>query len=58
MMDASLIPWLLAGIPCLGALATLPFLSNPERLKWFSRRLGRDQPRLGRGIRRPDRSSA
>jgi NADH-quinone oxidoreductase subunit M len=36
MMDAALIPWLLAGIPLLGALASLPFMADPERLKWSS----------------------
>jgi NADH-quinone oxidoreductase subunit M len=34
MMDGSLVPWLLAGIPLVGGLACLPFLSDPERLKW------------------------
>jgi NADH-quinone oxidoreductase subunit M len=33
MMDNTLIPWLLAGIPLLGMLACLPFQSDPERLK-------------------------
>jgi NADH-quinone oxidoreductase subunit M len=33
MMDGTLIPWLLAGIPLLGVLASLPFRSDPERLK-------------------------
>ena len=34
MTDGTLIPWLLAGIPLLGVLASLPFRSDPERLKW------------------------
>jgi NADH-quinone oxidoreductase subunit M len=34
MMDAALIPWLLAGIPLVGVLACLPFRSDPEWLKW------------------------
>jgi NADH-quinone oxidoreductase subunit M len=34
MMDGALVPWLLAGIPLVGGLACLPFLSDPERLKW------------------------
>jgi NADH-quinone oxidoreductase subunit M len=33
MTEGTLIPWLLAGIPLLGALASLPFRSDPERLK-------------------------
>ncbi len=33
MMDGALIPWLLAGIPLLGVLASLPFQSVPERVK-------------------------
>ena len=33
MMDGTLIPWLLAGLPLLGVLACLPFQSDPERLK-------------------------
>jgi NADH-quinone oxidoreductase subunit M len=33
MTDSTLIPWLLAGIPLVGALACLPFWSDPERLK-------------------------
>jgi len=33
MMDSTLIPWLLTGIPLLGMLACLPFQSNPEGLK-------------------------
>lgn len=33
MTDGTMIPWLLAGIPLLGALASLPFRSDPERLK-------------------------
>ena len=33
MMDGALMSWLLAGIPLLGALASLPFWSRPERLK-------------------------
>ena len=33
MMDAALIPWLLAGIPLMGVVACLPFRSNPEQLK-------------------------
>jgi len=33
MTDGTMIPWLLAGIPLLGALASLPFRSNPEQLK-------------------------
>lgn len=36
MMDDTLIPWLLAGIPLLGVLASLPFRSDPERLKGSS----------------------
>jgi len=36
MMDGTLIPWLLAGIPLLGVLASLPFRSDPERLKGSS----------------------
>ena len=36
MMDTALIPWVLAGIPLLGVLASLPFLRDPERLKWSS----------------------
>jgi len=32
--EGTLIPWLLAGIPLLGVLASLPFRSDPERLKW------------------------
>jgi len=36
MMDTLLIPWVLAGIPLLGALASLPFMPDPERLKWSS----------------------
>ena len=34
MTEGTLIPWLLAGIPLLGVLASLPFRSDPERLKW------------------------
>ena len=34
MMDGALIPWLLTGIPLLGALGGLLFRSDPERLKW------------------------
>ena len=33
MMDGALAPWLLAGIPLLGALVSLAFWSNPNRLK-------------------------
>lgn len=33
MSDGWLMPWLLAGIPLLGALASLPFWRNPDRLK-------------------------
>jgi NADH-quinone oxidoreductase subunit M len=33
MTEGTLIPWLLAGIPLLGMLASLPFRSDPERLK-------------------------
>ncbi|BFU94688.1 MAG: putative NADH-quinone oxidoreductase, subunit M [Nitrospira sp.] len=33
MTGSALIPWLLAGLPLLGALACLPFRSDPERLK-------------------------
>ena len=33
MMDGALAPWLLAGIPLLGALVSLAFWSNPDRLK-------------------------
>lgn len=33
MTDGALMSWLLAGIPLLGALASLPFWSNPDRLK-------------------------
>ena len=36
MMDDTRIPWLLAGIPLLGVLASLPFRSDPERLKGSS----------------------
>lgn len=36
MRDGSLIPWLWAGIPLLGALASLAFWSNPDRLKLSS----------------------
>lgn len=32
-MDSALISWLLAGVPLLGVLASLPFRSDPERLK-------------------------
>ena len=34
MTEGTLIPWLLTGIPLLGVLASLPFRSDPERLKW------------------------
>ena len=34
MTEGTLIPWLLAGIPLLGVLTSLPFRSDPERLKW------------------------
>lgn len=34
MTEGTLIPWLLAGIPLLGVLASLPLRSDPERLKW------------------------
>lgn len=33
MNDGWLMPWLLAGLPLLGALASLPFWRNPGRLK-------------------------
>ncbi|HSA61274.1 MAG TPA: proton-conducting transporter membrane subunit [Nitrospiraceae bacterium] len=36
MMDGALMSWLLAGIPLLGALASLPLWSHPERLKFSS----------------------
>ena len=36
MIDGALIPWLLAGLPLLGLLASLPFLRDPERLKQSS----------------------
>lgn len=36
MKDGVLIPWLLAGIPLVGALASAAFWSNPERLKLSS----------------------
>ena len=36
MMDATLISWVLAGIPLLGVLASLPFMADPGRLKWSS----------------------
>jgi NADH-quinone oxidoreductase subunit M len=36
MMDGWLISWLLAGVPLLGALTSLPLWSNPDRLKLFS----------------------
>jgi NADH-quinone oxidoreductase subunit M len=36
MIDGALIPWLLAGLPLLGLLASLPFLADPERLKQSS----------------------
>ena len=32
-MDGALAPWLLAGIPLLGALVSLAFWSKPDRLK-------------------------
>ncbi len=35
MMDDAWIPWLLSGIPVLGAVAGLAFRSSAERLKWF-----------------------
>ena len=44
MMDSTLIPWLLAGIPLLGVLACLPFQSDPERR--VGRRVGLEQPGL------------
>jgi NADH-quinone oxidoreductase subunit M len=36
MTESSLIPWLLTGIPLLGALGSVPFWSNPDRLKLSS----------------------
>lgn len=36
MIDGALIPWVLAGLPLLGVLASLPFLAAPERLKQSS----------------------
>lgn len=33
MIDGTFIAWLLAGIPLLGAVASLPFWSNPDRLQ-------------------------
>jgi len=36
MMDGALLSWLLAGIPLLGALGSLLFWPNADRLKFFS----------------------
>jgi NADH-quinone oxidoreductase subunit M len=36
MKDGTLMPWLLSGVPVLGALTSLLFWSNPARMKLFS----------------------